>query len=1055
MSDNTPRPGDGASGSNGGEGGSVPPGFGGLGGLGGFGGSSGSGGSRGATSTRPGGAPRRKPSPFGLTLALLFGILGALAALASFWTDVLWFDMTGYSPVLWTRLGTQLTLFVVAALLAGLLVASSMLIGYRSRPIYAPTTPQQEALDRYREALDPLRRLAMVVAPLIFGAFGGLAAASQWQTALLWLNRQPFGKQDPTFGLDVGFFVFTLPWLQFLVSFGTMALVLALVTAAVTHYIYGGLQLSGSGPRTTKAARIHLSLLAAALVLLRAVSYWLERYDLTTSQGKLITGLQYTDQHAVLPTKAILAIAAFICAGLFIATIWSNSWRLPMIAVGMLLVTSLVVGNLYPLAVQNLVVTPSEAQREAEFISKNIQATRDAYGIADIQKQEYNAETVATPGQLREDAATVPGIRLLDPTIVSPTFTQTQGLRRYYGFPDVLDVDRYKVKGETRDTVIAARELDLNGVPQRNWINDHTVYTHGYGIVAAYGNKQTKDGEPSYYVRDIPPKGELGEFEPRIYFGERSTQYSIVGKAEGGNDRELDFQSAQGEQYNTYAGGGGVAMDNFLKRAAYAIKYREYRILLSEQVGDFSSMLDHRTPRERVQRVAPWLTLDGNAYPAVVDGRVQWILDAYTTSAHYPYSQTRSLEAVTSDAVTARAQSVAAVRAGEVNYIRNSVKATVDAYSGKVTLYSWDENDPVLKAWGQAFDGTLRPMSEISGELMSHLRYPEDLFKVQRDLLTKYHITDAGGFYSGGEYWRVPEDPTTGVAAADGAQAQQLPAQPPYYLSVAMPGQENPSFSLTTSFSPFGRDRPYLTAFVAVDSDAGSEAGQRREGYGTMRLLDLPSSTNVPGPTQVQNSIDSSNTNSPDFGLTLSQFLNIGAQGGSRVSKGNLLTLPVGGGLLYVQPEYVSGTAGSTYPRLQAVVVSFGNEIAWASTLDKALDELFKGDSGAEAGDSGVQPTPATPGTAPTPGQTPSPSTSAAPTELKAALAEVQKQYDAGRAAMQKGDWAAYGQAQEKLDAAIKKAIELQPDRGSITVPSPAATPKAGETATASPAPRG
>ena len=361
----------------------------------------------------------------------------------------------------------------------------------------------------------------------------------------------------------------------------------------------------------------------------------------------------------------------------------------------------------------------------------------------------------------------------------------------------------------------------------------------------------------------------------------------------------------------------------------------------------------------------------------------------------------------------------------------------------------------MLKAWGQAFDGTLRPMSEISGELMSHLRYPEDLFKVQRDLLTKYHITDAGGFYSGGEYWRVPEDPTTGAAAADGSQAQQLPAQPPYYLSVAMPGQENPSFSLTTSFSPFGRDRPYLTAFVAVDSDAGSEAGKRREGYGTMRLLDLPSSTNVPGPTQVQNSIDSSNTNSPDFGLTLSQFLNIGAQGGSRVSKGNLLTLPVGGGLLYVQPEYVSGTAGSTYPRLQAVVVSFGNEIAWASTLDKALDELFKGDSGAEAGDSGVQPTPATPGTAPTPGQTPSPSTSAAPTELKAALAEVQKQYDAGRAAMQKGDWAAYGQAQEKLDAAIKKAIELQPDRGSITVPSPAATPKAGETTTASPAPRG
>lgn len=973
-----------------------------------------------------------------ITLAVLGVIIAATTALATFWTEVLWFASVGYSQVLWTQIGTQAALFVVGGLIVAALIASSLLIAYRTRPIYPPTTPQQEALDHYRELLDPLRRLALIVAPLVLGAFAGVAAASQWRTALLWLNRRPFGTNDPTFGLDVGFFVFTLPWLTFLVSFATMALVLALITALVTHYVYGGLQVAGSGPKTTRAARVHLSLLAAVFVLVRAVSYWLERYQLSVAKNNLITGLQYTDQNAVLFTKAILAIAAIICAGLFVATIWSGSWRLPVIAVAMLLVTSFVVGGLYPMAVQSLKVKPSEASLEAEFIAKNIKATREAYDIDTVTKTQYQAETEATPGQLREDAATVPGIRLLDPMVVSPTFTQTQGLRRYYAFPDALDVDRYTIDGEVRDTVLAARELDINGVPQRNWVNDHTVYTHGYGLVAAYGNQQTGDGEPEYYVRDIPPKGPLGKFEPRIYFGERSTQYSIVGAPDGATPRELDYQSADGEQRNTYAGVGGVAIDNIFKRAAYAIKYRELKIMLSDQVGNFSHMLDHRTPRDRVERVAPWLTLDGNAYPAVVDGRVQWVVDAYTTSAHYPYSQKQALETATNDALTQRAQSVAAAQGGEINYIRNSIKATVDASDGTVALYAWDEQDPVLQAWSATFAGTVKPMSDISGELMQHVRYPEDLFKVQRQLMTKYHITEPGAFYTGGEYWKVPEDPTMGAAGQGG-----LPDQPPYYLSVAMPDQDSPSFSLTTSFSPVGESRPYLTGFLAVDSNAGAEKGKRREGYGKMRLLDLPSSTNVPGPTQVQNGIDSSNSNSEEFGVTLSQFLNLNSQGGSRVHKGNLLTLPVGGGLLYVQPEYVSGKAGSTYPRLQAVVVSFGNDIAWASTLDKALDQLFKGDSGASAGDSDVEATPPAQAGATPDAQAPAAPDAKAPApqaDLAAALKETSAQYEAGQAAIKKGDWAAYGEAQKKLDAAIKRAIELQPEGGKVSVP-PTASP--------------
>ena len=1028
-----PRP-PGGGGSGGPGGPPRPPGGGGPGGLFGFGGPPSGGRPAGPTTLqRP-----SKPGPLAITGLVVFGIITVLTALSQFWTEIMWYESVQASTVMWTTIWTQVALFVIGLALVGGLVASSLIIAHRTRPVYAPSTPQQEVLDRYREMIEPMRKVAVFVVPLLFGVFGGMAAAGQWQTALAFLNREDFGKEDPTFGMDIGFFVFTMPMLQFIASFVTMALVLALIAAALMHYIDGGVQLAPKGLNTTRAARIHLSLLAAALVLVRAGTYWLERYALTTRNSQRITGLTYTDQHAVLPTKAILAVAALICVALFIATIWTSSWKLPVIGVAMLLTMSVVVGGLYPLAIQNFRVNPSEAALEAPFIQKNIDATRDAYGLTQIQKAEYAASTEAQPGQLRADAATIPGIRILDPMIVAPTFTQMQGLWQYYAFPDALDVDRYQLEGGMQDAVVAARELNLEGVPQRNWVNDHTVYTHGYGLVTARGNKRTDDGEPDFFTRDIPPRGELTPFEPRIYFGERSEQYSLVGAAEGESPRELDFQSAEGEQKVTYSGVGGVKLDNFVKRAAYAIKYREIKILLSEQVGDYTTILDRRTPRERVEAVAPWLTLDGNIYPSVVDGRIQWIVDGYTTSDAYPYSRLQSLDTATSDAVTARSSAVQQALGGQVNYIRNSVKATVDAYDGTVKLYAWDDQDPLLKAWSNAFDGMVSPMSEISGDLMSHLRYPEDLFKVQRELLTRYHITDANSFYTGGEYWKVPVDPTQAAP-----QGGELPDQPPYYLSIKMPDQQGPSFSLTTSFSPAGDSRPYLTGFMAVDSDAGSEAGTRREGYGAIRLLDLPSTTNVPGPTQVQNQINASNAGSDDFPVTLNNFLNI-SQSGSRVQRGNLLTLPVGGGLLYVQPIYVSGRDGGGYPLLQAVIVSFGNKIAWAKTLDSALDQLFGGESGAQAADSDVEggggdaETPATP-------QTQS-------EQLKAALDEVKRQYDAGQAALAEGDWAAYGTAQDALAAAISKAVELSPEGGSMEgeAPQPVA-PTAAPTATPAP----
>jgi uncharacterized membrane protein (UPF0182 family) len=973
----------------------------------------------------------RRRGPLVPTLVILGVLILLITLSAQLWTDVLWYDSVGFTKVFWVEMWTKIGLFVVCGSFTAAVVASSLLIGYRTRPVYPPVSEEQQNLDHYRELLEPLRKLTTIAAPVVLGLFAGSAGASQWQTFLLWLNRVPFGSKDAQFGLDIGFFVFTLPWVRFIVGFLTMVLILGLLAAAVTHYVYGGLQLQTKGERTTSAARIHLSLLLAGLVLVRSASWWLDRYSLTTKDSRLITGLTYTDQHAVLPTKAILAVAGLMCAALFVATIWTHSWRLPAVGVGLLAVCAIVVGGIYPAMVQQFKVGPSEKSLEAPFIDRNIKATKTAYGLDGAQVTQYQAATTPSRGQLRNDTSTIPGIRLVDPSVVSPTFKQLQAVKTYYQFPDALDVDRYRINGALRDTVVAVRELDLTGLPadQRNWVNDHTVYTHGFGLVAAYGNRSGQDGQPVFYEQNIPPVGPLGAFEPRIYFGESSPNYSIVGGPKAGPKKELDYpdSSSTGQQNNTYAGSGGVKMGSLARKAAYALKYRELNLMLSNTVNSDSRLLDHRTPRERVERVAPWLTLDGNSYPAVVSGRVQWIIDGYTTSADYPYSRLQQINNLTADSLTARTTSVQALEAGQVNYMRNSVKATVDAYDGSVKLYSWDDKDPVLKAWSKAFGGTVLPMSKISGDLMAHLRYPEDLFKVQRSLMTKYHVSDPGAYYGGQDFWTIPDDPT---------QEQQKVDQPPYYLSIAMPGQTSPDFSVTTTFMPTG-NRPVLAGFMAADSNAGDVAGKRRPGYGALRLLELPRETTVKGPGQVQNDIESSNISSPRFTLTLSQFLNNNRTQGSQIALGNLLTLPVGGGLLYVEPIYVSAKTGSSFPLARAIVVAFGNQLAWSDTLQGALDGLFGGSSGAAAADSATTTTTPPAKTGPGAGVTP------AGPDLKAALSAIQKAYTDGQDALKKGDFAAYGEAQKRLQSAIADAVAAAPS-GSVTLPTPSGTKTTG-----------
>jgi len=665
-----------------------------------------------------------RKSPLTLTVGILV-VLGVLfTALSGFYADWLWFKSVDFTSTWSTILGTKIFLFVVTGLLTASVVLANVWIAYKRRPLYVPLAVEADNLERYRSQVEPIRRGLFIGGFLALFYFAGTSGSTLWSSWLLFRNSTEFGVKDPQFNMDVSFFAFRLPFWQTLIGWGISTLVLATIASLVVHYLYGGIRLQVQQDRTTVAARVQLSVLLGGIVLLKAVAYWFDRYALALKESKIITGLTFTDVNAVLPAKAILTGIALVCALLFFANIVRRSWVLPAAGTALLVISSVLIAGLYPAAIQNFQVKPSESSKEAPFIQRNIESTRAAYDLEDVTVTDYQATLSASSGQLANDAATIANIRLMDPNVLSPTFRQLQQIRPYYSFPESLDVDRYTVNGVKRDVVVAVRELNIEGNPSRNWINDHLVYTHGFGFVAAYGNERDADGKPSFTVGDLPPTGTLGKFEPRVYVGENVPE-----------PVEFDYPddaSPNGQKNYTYTGTGGVPVGSFLNKVVFALKYQEQRILLSNLINKDSKILFERNPRDRVAKVAPWLTLDGDPYPALVNGKILWIVDGYTTSAGYPYSRQTSLSNATADALTTNSASIAAQRNKTVNYIRNSVKATVDAYNGTVTLYEWDQKDPVLKTWSKAFPGAITPKSEISKDLLDHIRYPEDLFRVQR-----------------------------------------------------------------------------------------------------------------------------------------------------------------------------------------------------------------------------------------------------------------------------------------------------------------------------------
>ncbi|WP_154767903.1 UPF0182 family membrane protein [Nakamurella alba] len=956
--------------------------------------------------------------------------LGALVVLAVLWFqfvniyfDWAWFGEVGYRNVFTTQLITRIILFLIGALVAGGLVLGSLLIAFRSRPVFVPGN-EVDPLAPYRTVVTARPKLFSFAIAIVIALVCGLSAQGEWETVQLWLNAQSFGTVDPQFGHDVGFYVFSLPLWEMLLGWLLVLTGISFVLVLVVQYLFGGIRVSGPGRKISAAATLQLSLLVGFFVLVKAVRYWFDRYDLLFSnRGGSFTGASYTDINAVLPAKIILMCIAAICAVGFVVGAFLRSVRLPAIALALLVLSSVLIGGIWPLVLQQVVVNPNAISREPPYIARSIAATQAAYGLGDdkVTYVEYPDENAASPRDLL-GTQTVNNARLLDPNILSDTFTQRQQQQNFYGFAEQLTIDRYPTEdGGVQDYIVALRELNVDGLQaeQKNWINEHLVYTHGNGLVAAPANSVV-DGYPAFTVSDLNNKGAIPVDEPRIYYGQLATDYAIVGSESADVQREYDTPTTN----FTYTGKGGVGVGNLLDRLIFATHYGEANFLFSSEINGNSKILYYRDPAERVQKAAPFLTIDTKPYPAAVNGRIVWIVDGYTTAQHYPYSREVTLSDATNNSQSASGQAQGQVNE-QVSYIRNSVKATVDAYDGTVTLYSVDDTDPVLKAWEGVFPGLIKPSTDVTPELRDHFRYPQDLFEVQRSLLTQYHLESAVDFFQNSNFWRVPDDPTeSGVTAA----------QPPYYQQVQLPGQADSSFQLTSALTGFYRQ--FLQAYVSVDSDP--------ENYGKITVLQLNTETTTPGPLLIQQTFAATES--------FSNFITTRQNQGTQVIYGNLLTLPTSEGLLYVEPLYLRGVSTSAAPQLNKVVVWFNKRVGIGDTLTEALESAAAsapvevveppGDgtptvSGSASISSGSVPPTTTDTTGPT-------SSEPLPSNAAEALAVVEQANQRLEDAKSSGNLVAIAEATDDLSQAVDNYIRLVgPATASSTLP-PSVTSSSG-----------
>jgi hypothetical protein len=888
---------------------------------------------------------------FGLLL-VAFAFLGQLVPL---YTDWLWFQEVGYSQVFLTMLSYRGGLFTAVAV--GVLIFLYVNLTFAARPARPDVLWELE--DQLglpgRVVIEPLIRRFLPVVLALISFMSGLRASAQWETVLGYLNAVPFGTADPLFNRDLAFFVFTLPFWRRLAGWGTTLVVGTLVLTLAIYVLQRSLVLTARGPRLAAGARAHLLVLGALLLALIGVGFWLDRFDLVYSPRGVVYGATYTDVNASLPALGVLTVLALVAAVTCLAQLTRPGLRLVAVALAALVAVWVLGLGVYPYVLQRFRVVPNELEAERPYIIHNIRMTRQAYGLDRIVEREFPADETLDPGALQRNASTIKNIRLWDHGPLLRTYGQLQEIRTYYKFTDV-DVDRYSLNGEYRQVMLSARELSYPHLQAaRSWINEHLTFTHGYGGVVGPVNRVTPEGLPDFLVKDIPPRsqGFPSITRPEIYFGEIANDYVLVRT----RSQELDYPAGDQNVYTTYQGRGGILLSSFFRKLAFAARFGEVKILLSDDLTSDSRILMHRPVAQRIRLIAPFFRYDRDPYLVITgDGRLAWIVDGYTITDRYPYSEP--------------------VR-GVGNYIRNSVKAVVDAYHGTVTFYLADATDPIVQAYGRAFPGLLRPLDEMPDDVRQHIRYPEDFFALQARMYAVYHMEDPQVFYNKEDMWTIPRRTVEG-------REREIE---PYFTILRLLGEKKEEFVLLTLFNPSRRDN--MIAWLAARSDPPN--------YGRLIVYNFPKQKLVYGPRQIDARIDQD--------ADISQQLTLWSQRGSNVIRGSLLAIPIDQSLIYVQPIYLAASEQGALPELRRVVVAHGNQIAMEPTLEQALARLFGGRAAVGA------PAAAQAAREPVAGAGP----------LARRAWEI---WQRGQEALRRGDWTQYGAEQKRLEETLRSLSE-------------------------------
>ena len=947
----------------------------------------------------------------GLAVFLFFT---SIRGLAGFWTDYLWFDSLSLSSVwasvLWAKIGLGL-LFTAIFFVA---IWVSLFIADRLAPKVRPPGPEDELSRRWQQFTASRSILVRSVISLLFALLVGAGVSSQWQSWLFFTNRVDFGIVDQQFGIDVGFYVFQLPFLTFVVNWAFAAILVILVVTTIEHYLNGGIRLQGqAGSRVTPQVKAHLSLLLGLLALIKGVGYYLDRYELTLSERGFVTGATYTDVKAQLPALQLLMIVSVFCFGLLIFNIWRRGFTYPIIAVGLWALVASLAGTIYPALVQRFQVEPSESTKEAPYIERNIEMTRIAMGLDRVTPRDFDYEPTLSASEIEENLATVRNVRLLDPAVMRDTFQQTQGIKSFYDFRDI-DVDRYEIDGRTTQVVLAARELKQTDLPNSSWESEHIAFTHGYGIAAAPANAIDANGRPDYALADIPVAARSGADSlevdmPGLYIGEGLQGYAIVGATRD----EVDFQDNDDRtEVTRYDGADGVEINSLPRKLAFALRFAEPNLVVSGELGSDSRILYKRDVVDRAKTLAPFLKFDSDPYPAVIDGKVMWILDAYTSTDMFPYAER----------VNPRAVRKGDLRSS-VNYVRNSIKVVVDAYDGTPNFYVVDDADPIAKSYQLQFPNLFSEETP-STELTEHFRYPEDLFRMQTEMWGRYRITEASEFYDAAGAWSVAQDPgnsigQTAVESVIDASGNIISSSEvriaPQYLLMRLPGDEDESFVIFRPFVPFSDDdsRKNLEGFMVVHNDP--------ERYGEIEVYEIRSSTPVDGPALFNSNIQTEEE--------ISERVTLLNQNGSTVVPGNLLLIPVENSLLYVRPLYIEATGTTAVPELQLVIVGVGPEVKIADSFEAALAAAIPGlQADVGSGPISASPDPES--------SSEDDSSSGAPAEpddrdssdelsIEELLAKSREAFDRADAALRAGDLAGYQRWVESAAGYIAKAQRL------------------------------